>query len=347
MFNHLVGNTQAKHTLKRLIANGRLPNSLLFVGPNGVGKRQFALEAARTVLCRDKNDGEACGVCSLCTHIADFVIPAPSDSTKDQFKKVFFGGHRDVGVVVPFKNFILVDASRDLEREVNFRPSDAPARFFIVDDADRMNDAAANALLKTLEEPPPTSYLFLITSRPDSLLPTIRSRCQTLRFAPVAPQEIEDYLVRERALPHHEAALAARLARGSIGRAVHLNVEKFRDQRQRMFDCVRHTIATGDRAALLKISEELNDAKNKEAFAANIDILESLVHDVWTIAASGESSRVVNTDLENELQQLALDAAPHRLTDWLKLIEEMRLNFTVNINRKVAADALFVTMAGA
>ena len=347
MFTQLVGNTQAKHTLKRLIANGRLPNSLLFAGPDGVGKRQFALETARTILCREKNEEAACGVCSLCTHITDFVIPEPNDSNKDQFKRVFFGGSRDVGLLVPYKNFILVDASRDLEREVNFRPSDGPARFFIIDDADRMNENAANAILKTLEEPPTTSYIFLITSRPDSLLPTIRSRCQTLRFAPVATPEIEDYLVRERALQHHEAALAARLARGSIGRAVHLNIEQFRTQRQRMFEVVKHSISTGDRAALLKISEELNDAKNKDGFPRNIDILESLIHDVWGVASNGDTTRVANTDLANELQQLAGDVVPHRLTEWISLIEEMRLNFIVNINRRVAADALFVTMAGA
>jgi DNA polymerase-3 subunit delta' len=348
MFTQLIGNLQAKHTLLRLIANGRLPNSLLFSGPAGVGKRQFALETARTILCREKNGDQACGVCSLCTHIADFVIPKdPNDSNKDQFKRVFFGGSRDVGIVVPYKNFILVDASRDLEKEVNFRPSDGAARFFIVDNADQMNEAAANALLKTLEEPPPTSYIFMITSRPDSLLPTIRSRCQTIRFAPLSPQEIAEYLLREQAMQHHDAALIARLARGSIGRAVHLNVEQFKAQRQRMFEVVRNAIATGDRAALLKISEELNDAKNKDAFPQNIDILESLIHDVWSVAASNDTSRVVNTDLESDLQQLAPGASPHRLTEWLRLIEEMRLNFTVNINRKVAADALFVTMAGA
>lgn len=347
MFTNLVGNTQAKHTLQRLIANDRLPNSLLFVGPDGVGKRQFALEAARTVLCREKVENEACGVCSICVRVAEFAIPAVTDKNKEEFERVFFGGHGDVGLLVRYKNFILVDAVRALEREANFRPFEADARFFIVNDADRMNDQAANALLKTLEEPPATSYIFLITSRPDSLLPTIRSRCQTVRFAPVSTPEIENYLVQERALQHHEAALAARLARGSIGRAMHLNVEQFQAQRQRMLDVLRHTIATGDRAALLKISEELNDAKNKDAFASNLDILESLIHDVWTIAASGDRSRVANTDVEDELQQLAHEAAPHRLTEWLKLLEEMRLNFTVNINRKVAADALFMSMAGA
>lgn len=347
MFSKLVGNLQAKHTLKRLIANGRLPNSLLFVGPDGVGKREFALETARAVLCHEKVDGEACGVCGVCIRVAEFAIPKQTDNNKDDFKKVFFGGHADVAMVVRYRNFVLVDAVRDLESEANYRPFEAQARFFIVDEADRMNDNAANALLKTLEEPPLTSYIFLITSRPDSLLPTIRSRCQTLRFAPVSTQEIEDYLINERAMQHHEAALAARLAGGSIGRAVHLNIEQFRAARQRMFDVVHHAIATGDRTSMLKIGEELNDTKNKDSFPENLDILESLIHDVWSVAVSGESSRVVNTDLQNDIQKLAEQAVPSRLTEWLRLIEEMRLNFIVNINRKVAADALFVTMAGA
>lgn len=348
MFSKLVGNLQAKVTLKRLIANGRLPNSLLFAGPDGVGKRLFALETARTLLCAEKNADEACGVCSVCTRICEFVIPStPTDSNKDQFKKVFFGGHGDVAMVVPFKNFILVDAIRDLEDEANYRPFEGTARFFIVDEADKMNDQAANALLKTLEEPPATTYIFLVTSRPDSLLPTIRSRCQTLRFSPVPASDIEEYLMRDRAASHHEAELAARLARGSIGRAVQLDIEKFRNARQRMFDVVRNVVLTADRSALLKISEELNDAKNKDNFAVNLDILESLVHDLWSIAAGGEIARVVNTDLEDELQVLGAKADPERCASWIKLIEELRLNFIINVNRKVAADALFMTMAGA
>ncbi|HTH51610.1 MAG TPA: DNA polymerase III subunit delta' [Pyrinomonadaceae bacterium] len=271
MFSRLIGNLQAKSTLKRLIANGRLPNSLLLAGPEGVGKREFALETARTLLCPEKNGDEACGVCRVCTRIAEFVIPTtPTDSNKDQFKKIFFGGHGDVAIVVPYKNFILVDAIRDLEQEANYRPFEASMRFFIIDDADKMNDQAANALLKTLEEPPSTTYIFLITSRPDSLLPTIRSRCQTLRFAPVGTQEIEDYLTKERAMQHHEAALAARLSRGSLGRAVHLDVEKFRVSRQRMFEALRHAVSTGDRTALLKIVDKVG------------------VHDAAVIAARGE-----------------------------------------------------------
>lgn len=346
MLSKLVGNPNAKQTLKRLLANGRLPNSLLFTGPDGVGKRQFALEAARSMICAMRTDDGACGVCAICTRIGSIEIPLVTDKNKDDFKTVFFTNHGDVAMVVPYKNFILVDAIRDLEKEANFRPFEGSARFFIIDDADKMNDQAANALLKTLEEPPPTSYIFLITSRPDSLLPTIRSRCQSLRFAPVATGDVEEFLINDRALSHHEAVLAARLARGSIGRAVSIDVAEFRKRRARMFDVLKLSIEVGDRAALLKISEELNDAKNKEYFAENLDILASLIHDVWSLGVGGDRTRVTNTDLEDELAGLAHNSSVAQFPDWLKLIETMRQNFIVNINRKAATDAMFMTMAG-
>ena len=345
MFKKLVGNDQVKRTLKHLLANDRVPNSLLLAGDEGVGKRQFALELARAIICGEPVDGEACGVCPACRRADVFTFPKSDD--KDAHKRVIFSDHPDVGTVIPYNRNILVDAIRHLESEANFRPYEAKARFFIVDDADKMNDSASNALLKTLEEPPPTTHIFLITSRPDSLLPTIRSRCQTLRFSPVAGAEIERFLIEDRAFSHDEARLAARLSRGSIGRAVSINVEKLRVRRERMLAVVTNVIETGDRAALLKIAEELNDAKNKDGFEDNMDILQSLIHDVWTLKVTGDDRRVVNTDLTGRLTNLAQESGVANMPAWLAEIDTMRENFAVNINRKVAADALFMSMAGA
>lgn len=346
MFNKLVGNDNVKQTLRRLIAKGRVPNSLLFAGDEGVGKLQFALELARSFICTEPTDGEACGVCAACERVDAFVIPESTDKTKDEFKKVFFGGHSDVGKVVTYKRTILVDAIRDLERNANFLPYEAKARFFLVDDADKMNAEASNALLKTLEEPAPTTHIFLITSRADSLLPTIRSRCQTLRFAPVAEDEIERFLIGDRAFSPDEARLAARLSRGSIGRAVSINIRKFRDGRERMFGVISNVIETGNKAALLQIAETMNDAKNKDAFEDNLDTLQSLIHDVWTLRVGGDRDRLVNTDLAEKLAQLAEESGSADLSAWLAEIDMMRENLIVNINRKIAADALFVSMAG-
>ena len=91
---------------------------------------------------------------------------------------------------------------------------------FLVDDADKLNDPSANALLKVLEEPPHTSHIILLTARPAMLLPTIRSRCQMIRFAPLAAEEIESHLIRNKIARDAEARIRARVARGSLGRAL-------------------------------------------------------------------------------------------------------------------------------
>lgn len=343
MFKNLVGNDHVKQTLRHLIAKGRVPNSLLFAGDEGIGKRQFAIELCRSLICTDLTDGEACGVCPPCRRAGTFTLPKSDD--KDAHKRVIFSDHPDVGMVIAYNRNISVDAIRHLESEANFRPYEAQSRFFIIDNADKMNDSAANALLKTLEEPPASSHIFLITSRADSLLSTIRSRCQVLRFAPVGTGEIEKYLVADRAFTHDEAKLAARLSRGSIGRAGSINLEKFRQRRDRMLAVVTNAVETGDRAALLRISEEMNDAKNKDAFEESIDVLASLLHDVWTLRVSGDASRAVNTDLHDRLAELGRNSAADNIPSWLAGIDTMRENFAVNINRKVAADALFVSMA--
>jgi DNA polymerase-3 subunit delta' len=278
--------------------------------------------------------------------VGGFVIPAePTDKNKDDFKKVFFGQHLDVGKVVKFRRTILVDAIRDLERNANFQPYESSARFFIVDDADRMGVESANALLKTLEEPAPTSYIFLVTSRPDALLPTIRSRCQTLRFAPIEIAEIEKFLIEQQAFSHDEAKLAARLSRGSVGRALAIKVDEFREQRQLMLDAVRNSIVTGDAAALLRTSEEMNDAKRKERFEENLDILESVIHDIWTLRQGGAPASIVNTDIALGISELADRAGRKDLAGWLNDIEELRRTLAVNINRRVATDALLTAMA--
>ncbi len=322
----------------------RVPNSLLFVGDDGVGKRQFAIELAKSFVCKSPDEIEACGLCPACRRADVFVFPKSEKG--DDYDQVFFSEHSDIGMVIPFKRNVRVGAIRALEREANFMPYEGRARIFIIEDADKMNDAAANALLKTLEEPPPTSHIFLITSRPDSLLPTILSRCQMLRFVPVETSAIAEYLIHERAFTPDEAALASKLSRGSIGRAISINVEQFRMRREKMLDVIRNAIETGDRVAMLRTGEEMNDAKNKDNFEENIEILESLIHDVWTLAVNGDAMRLTNIDLADKLARLADQSDAAVLPKWLDKIETMRQNFAVNINHKIAADALFVSMAG-
>lgn len=339
MFDKLVGNEAVKANLRRLVASERVPHGLLFAGLAGVGKKEFALELTRGLIC--KSGG--CGDCTICGRIGTFDLPKAADKS-DDFKKVFLSGHPDVGIVVPYKRNILVDSIRELEREANFRPYESGKRVFIINDADKMNDNAANALLKTLEEPPSTTYLILVTSRPDSLLPTIRSRTQVIRFAPVAANEIERLLAAG-GRSAEDARLAARVSGGSVGRALAMDVTEFRASRDVMLGVIRSALETGDIAAMLRTSEQLADAKNKDRFEENLRIMQTLVHDLLGLVTGADHASIMNIELSLELGDLARNAGIERLSAWQLEIEDLLASLNINVNKRVATDSLFVRMA--
>jgi DNA polymerase-3 subunit delta' len=340
--NNLVGNREVAETLRRFIAAGRVPNALLFTGPEGVGKKQFAIELARGLLCTRANGSDACGVCAVCKRAGEFSIPTFEKGEESDY--VFFSQHPDVGMVVPFRRNLRIGAVRSLDREAHFRPYEAPARVFIVDDADKMNDAASNALLKTLEEPPSTSHIILIASRADTLLPTIRSRCQTIRFAPARFDEIEKHLIDVYEFSPEDAALAARVSGGSVGQAIQIVPASFRTQRSAMLGVVKAAILD-DKRELLAASEEMADAKNKDEYEEKLGILQSLIHDLWLLVTAADVE-IRNSEIASELVQLSRQVSSPTLARWLDEIEAMSETFIVNINRKVATDSLFIGMAG-
>ncbi len=344
MLDSLIGNNQIKEILRRMLKNSRVPHSLLFAGEEGVGKKHFALELAKSFVCQNPQDFEACGKCLDCSRAEKFTFPKPDDK-KEEFERVFFSQHSDIGQVIPCRNNVLVGSIRDLEKQANYRPYEAKARFFIIDDADKMNDAASNALLKTLEEPAETTYLFLITSRPDALLPTIISRCQTLRFAPIPAIEIEQHLLATKQFAIDDAELLSLLSNGNIGLAKTLDLAKFREQRELMLKVLQSLLIENNRAFLLKTAEEMNDAKNKDAYENFLDILQTLIHDIWKIKLGADEFSVVNRDYKTQIKILAEKSDAKRLAKWLKEIELLRENFAVNLNKKIATDALFMQMA--
>lgn len=342
MFSNLVGNESVKEKLSHLLRNGRMPNSLLFAGPEGVGKKEFAFALARAIVCKDESN-IACGHCSACLRVSSFE-PQHSEK-KDDYKKVFFDRHADVGLVVQFNRTVLVDAIRALEKEAHFQPYEAKARVFIINNAEKMNDEASNALLKTLEEPPATTFLILITSRPDALLSTIRSRCQTIRFAPVAEKEIEELLVEQRNFKPAEAKLAARVSHGSVGVAISLDIDNYRTRRTFQMSVIEKAFVNPDRSALLRSAEQLNDAKNKDLYEENLAILELLIRDMWMLKNGVSAESIANFDAADTLGRIAGLAESQRLKRALTEIELLRQSFQVNINRKSATDALFMKIS--
>lgn len=342
MFDKFIGNKEIKTIFERLIKTNRVPHSLLFTGTDGIGKKRFALEIAKSFVCKDLQDFQACGICPACKRSSNFAFPKFDD--RDAHKKVIFSQQSDIGMVIPYRNNILVTAIRELEIEANFLPYESKARIFVINDADKMNDAAANALLKTLEEPAETTFLFLITSRPSALLPTILSRCQTIRFAPIKTSEIETHLLETKEYSADDAKLLAKLSRGSIANALKVNLEDYYQQRFKMLDVLRSLTSKRNITILIKTAEELCDPKRKYAYKDSLKILETLIHDIWTVQ-NNPHKEIINFDILQNIEQLSEATNNQTLSKWLTELETLFENLTSNLNRKIATDALFMQMA--
>ncbi len=344
MFSKLIGNDEVKATLLRLLSSGRLPGSLLFTGEEGIGKKLFALELAKALNCRNRQGVEACDECSSCKRIDRSTFPPFNDDDDDK-ERIIWSEHADVAMARPYKQIIRIPVMRELEREANYRPFEGAARIFIVEDADYLNEPAANALLKTLEEPEPTTRLILTTTNPTALLATIRSRCQIIQFAPIPASQIEEFLIEHKGVSTKDAQLLARISRGSLGRACEADVETYRERRAAMLRVLHALTITGDRAELLRSAEELAAAKDRDEYEQRLSVLEALIRDAWALSLGRPKESIVNVDVLGDLQVIADHLRSAQAASWLRQIEELRGALEVNLNRKIASDALLLAMA--
>ena len=206
----VVGHGKTRARLARLLSEGRVPHALLFSGPQGVGKKQTALAMAAAFLCLSPKDGLACGSCESCRALAA-------------------GTHPDFFAVLPegsgkAARSVKIDQIREMRGMVARAPKFSTRRAVLVDDAETMNDAAANALLKTLEEPPGDTLFLLVTGARQALLPTIISRCMLVPFAPLDDGAISRVLAVHNVPEDLRGPLIA-LSDGSAGRALRLFAE--------------------------------------------------------------------------------------------------------------------------
>ncbi len=289
------GHERARAVLRAAVTAGRLPHALLFAGPDGVGKRSVALALAAWAQCEVGGD-DACGSCAACRQVAA-------------------GTHPDVHVVgVPQgKKEIGVDRARDVKRFVQLKPMRDRFKLAVIDDAHMLTVAAQNALLKTLEEPPERSCLILVANNPDALLPTVRSRCQRVLFAPLPRAAVVAVLTERLGLAAAVADRLAAVAEGSPGRALVLSrvcgeddaqttlppLAGLQDARYSHVMHVAQALGRPEADTAVKVELLLVQARDAVVTALGTDpagvhaalARADLVHDAWTSLRRGNPNR--------------------------------------------------------
>jgi len=270
-FNDIIGHERPVRILQRALESDTLAHAYIFSGQDGIGKRRTAVALAVAVNCTETGPANGCGACPSC-------------------RKVASGNHPDVHYLVPDGTDIKIDQIREAQATLSLRPFEGAKKVLIVDRAEAMNDAASNAILKTLEEPPGDAVIILVTSMPQGLLPTIRSRCQEVRFLPLPRAVLARALQEQRGLSEEDAWFVAAVARGSFGSGQETDVAAARSERDG-FLSLWSGMAVAGVGEVLKAAEALG--KDREEFAHLLDVGVERLRDLAVYAATGDERLLI------------------------------------------------------
>lgn len=320
----IIGHDDVVEMLQRAIHADRLPHSLLIIGPAGVGKTRLGLELAKVLNCT--GESRPCQHCIHCRHIEQ-------------------GSHPDVTLVerAEGKESIAIQQIRSLRDAASLRPFQGRRKVYLIEDAEGLTDQAADALLKTLEEPQPQVTLVLTASDSDALPETVVSRCRTIQLRAVAAADLARAL-QERGSEPKQAERIARLARGSVGWALRVAKQPALMREQEQVLAQLRSLPDLGLEARLQLAESLvADRKSRSSVRRNVELLALLARDLLLLTYDLPPLLTEASDRELTREQ-AQRLGPEGALCYLKRLRLTMDRIDQNVDPRLALEALMTGM---
>jgi len=355
MFSKIKGQDKALDILQRALAQSKVANSYLFYGPEGVGKFTTALTLGMAMNCHSTLDKRPCGVCPSCTKFLSFthpdliyIFPFPQEKNKSDISVdgeirtektlVEYKEYIQNKIETPWKKYffsknigIRIASIRMLEHRILLSPNEGAYKICIIEDADTMTIQAANAFLKTLEEPPEDTIIILTTSKPNSLLPTIISRCQKLTFYPITKNIIEEELLKYQTLEVFEAKMISRISSGNMEKALRLMEGGKIEIREQSLQFLNYVLTKND----LKFIEFSNQFRTSKNLTKLQELIAQLI--IWLSDLAyykHQQSEITNLD-KTEILEILYTRNPYvedYAPELIKFMEEMLQKLSGHVN---------------
>jgi len=317
----IIGQNKAVSMLQGILQRDRLAGAYLFCGESGIGKKTTAINFAKAVNClRTGGNSTDREVGFLLTPDPQSQIPAfDACEVCDSCLKINAGTHPDVITIAPEERIIKIEEIRAIEGALSFRPFEGKKKTVIVDDADSMNSSAANAFLKTLEEPPEDSLIILISSRPDRLPATIRSRCSKISFQTHSLSSCEEILKKK--MNSDEAAQALRLSLGRPGIALSSDVREDRDW---FVDLLKAMMGA-----------EKDGWASREEMEKWFDLALMFIRDLAVYRITRRAERLINADLAGLMDKMGKSLEIQGIIELYKELSFIKTMLLFNLNKSL------------
>jgi DNA polymerase III subunit delta' len=312
-FENIIGQNRPKEILSKSIEQNRIANGYLFVGAEGVGKEAMAIEFTKALFCSSMFE-KPCNTCSGCKRVHSFnhpdnvyIVPKPKTASVEDLRKIY-----DSLTQGPYLRRKLwasptigIDQIRALRKTCSIKPTEN-RRVIVIAEADKMTTEAANSLLKLLEEPPDSTFLILTTSRPSSMLPTILSRCQVIKFGLLTDTKIEAALLEKQSVDEETARLISRISQGSYRRALEWITQDLQERRQLAVELIRASLR--DNLVKFRLLEETLQKYDKQTVRDLLNLMLIWFRDAL-ILSNNDSEKIekniVNIDQFETLKKFA------------------------------------------